>query len=469
MSAIHEFSVKTLIKLIHNRELMVSDVIEAYIHRIEMVNPQINALIKSNYSSAREYAFKADQKLKSSTFLPDSLFGIPFTAKDLYSVPNLIVTCGTKGLENTICHRETTVIKRLTQQGGILLGLSNTPELGVSLETDNLVYGCTNHPINKTYSSGGSSGGEAALIASLASPMGLAGDHGGGARFPAHCCGVFTLRPSLGRLPQTGSFIPKRTWVALTSRIAPMTHSIDDLEILFHTIQGGDGVDSYAERPQPHKNINIQKEIRVVYLVDKEFSEFDGAIPDAISRVCRQLHQGGIKVKTIETTLFEEGLLIAKQLFQADAGQGLMQLLCNLGTKEFSPQMNAWLAQQSEEPVPLSQYLLLWASWDEYKIKFLQLFQSYDVLLCPVSPQCALPHGATLKQNLVWSLIRYTASITLTECPVVVMPCGLNHNGLPIGMQIITKPWKDELALAMAKLINNLLDQPINKIIRNLQ
>jgi len=458
MSEIYELSVKTLVKLIHNRELTVSEVLNAFIRRIDIVNPQINALINTNFDTARQLAFTADQKLKNSNFLPAPLFGVPFTAKDLYCVPNFIVTFGTKGLANTVCHQETTVITRLIEQDSILLGLTNTPELGVSLETDNLVYGRTNHPTNPAYSSGGSSGGEAALIASYGSPMGLAGDHGGGARHPAHCCGVFTLRPSLGRLPQTGSLIPRRGWVALTCRIAPMTHNIDDLEILFHAIQGSDGFDPYAERPEPHKNISLQKETRIAYLVDKHFSAFDTAIPATIERICKQLLQDDMRVETIETSLFEEGFTIAKQLFQADAGHGLKNLLKNLGTAEISPQMKVWLDQQPEEPMPLDKYFALWARWDEYKLKFMQLFQTYDVLLCPVSPQCALPHSATLQQDVVWSLIRYTASITLTECPVVVMPCGFNQQQLPIGMQIITKPWKDELALAMAKRIMDILN-----------
>ena len=458
MPGIHELPVKTLVKLIHKRELMVSELLDAFIRRIGIVNPQINALINTNFHAARQKAFEADKKLKKSNFLPAPLFGIPFTAKDLYCVPNFIVTIGTKGLANTVCHQETTVITRLTEQGSILLGMTNTPEMGVSLETDNLVYGRTNHPINQTYSSGGSSGGEAALIASYGSPMGLAGDHGGGARYPAHCCGVFTLRPSLGRLPQTGSLISRRGWVALTCRIAPMTHNIDDLEILFHAIQGGDGLDPYAERPEPVKNIFLKKETRIAYLVDKHFSAFDPAIPAAIERICKQVLQDGMQVETIETTLFEEGFIIAKQLFQADAGQGLKNLLKNLGTTESSSQMKVWLDQQPKEPMPLNKYLALLANWDEYKIKFLQLFQTYDVLLCPVSSQCALPHGETLQQNVVWSLIRYTASITLTECPVVVVPCGFNQQQLPIGMQIITKPWKDELALAMAKRITSILE-----------
>ncbi|MBA2649612.1 MAG: amidase [Legionella sp.] len=456
MSELYKLSVNQLTNLIHRRELMVSEILEAYIHRIDAVNSQINALINNNFSAARQAAIEADEKLKNPNFVPNLLFGIPFTVKDLYSVPNLIITCGTKGLKNNLCHQSTTVITRLIQQGCILLGLTNTPEMGVSLETDNIVYGRTNHPINQRYSSGGSSGGEAALIASYGSPMGLAGDHGGGARYPAHCCGVFTLRPSLGRLPQTGSLIPKRHWVALTSRIAPMARCINDLEILFHSIQGGDCLDPYSERPKP-LNSSISKNTRMAFLVEQNFSSFDPAIPEALEGVFKQLVQDGMPIKKVETALYEEGFIIAKQLFQADAGQGLRSLLNNLGTTELSPQMKIWLEQQPEEPMSLNKFLALWASWDEYKIKFLQLFQSYDVLLCPVSPQCALPHGETLKQQVVWSLIRYTASITLTECPVVVVPCGWNKQQLPIGMQIITKPWGDELALAMAKRISNIL------------
>jgi amidase len=457
MSDIHELSVTALTKLIRNRELLVSEVLDAFIRRIAVVNPQINALINTNFDAARQLACEADHKLKKTDCLPGPFFGIPFTVKDLYCVPNFIVTFGTKGLANTICHQETTVISRLAEQGSILLGLTNTPEMGVSLETDNLVYGRTNHPLNPLYSSGGSSGGEAALIASGGSPMGLAGDHGGGARHPAHCCGVFTLRPSLGRLPQTGTLLPRRGWVALTCRIAPMTRDIDDLEMLFHAIQGGDGLDPYAERAAVDETISISKATRIAYLVDKHFSTCDPAIPAVMESVCQQLLQDGMQVDTIETDLFEEGFGIAKQLFQADAGLGLKKMLKTWGTTEFSPQIQAWLDQQVDKPLSLEHYFVLWAKWDEYKIKFLQLFQTYDVLLCPVAPECALPHGETLKKNVVWSLIRYTASITLTECPVVVMPCGVNRQQLPIGMQIIAKPWQDEVALGMAKHIVHLL------------
>lgn len=451
MSELNQLSVKILAKLIRGRELTVSELLEHFIRKIERVNPKINALVQTDFAAARQAAFEADQKLKDAHFIPDELFGIPFTAKDLYAVPNHIVTFGTKGLMNTLCHEETTVISRLMRKGSIFLGLTNTPELGLSLETDNLIYGRTNHPLNPNYSSGGSSGGEAALIASYASPMGIAGDHGGGARYPAHCCGVVTLRPSLGRLPQTGSVVPKRGWVALTSRIAPMTHNIDDLEILFHAIQGGDGLDPYAERLKPSKKIKLRKNIRIAYLVDHHFSDLDPAIPSAIEELCQQLALDGMHIEVISTPLFEEGIAIATQLFQADAGQGLNNLLQVLGTQEVSHQVQSWLTQLPEQPMTLDQYLKLWAKWDEYKIKFLQLFQAYDALLCPVSPQCALPHGKTLEPNAIWPLIRYTASITLTECPVVVVPCGTNRQQLPIGMQIITKPWQDELALALAK------------------
>ncbi|KTD67225.1 amidase [Legionella steelei] len=451
MSELNQCSVKTLSQLIRGRELTVSELLDSFICEIERVNPKINALIHTDFRAARQAAFAADQKLKDSNFVPGELFGIPFTAKDLYAVPNHIVTFGTKGLMNTLCHQETTVISRLIQQGSIFLGLTNTPELGLSLETDNLVYGRTNHPMKPNYSSGGSSGGEAALIASHASPMGLAGDHGGGARYPAHCCGVYTLRPSLGRLPQTGCVVPKRGWVALTSRIAPMTNCIDDLDILFHAIQGGDGLDPYAERHVSSKKMNFAKNMRIVYLVDQNCSDLDPAMPIAFAAICKQFAADGMQIDTIETKLFEEGIGIATQLFQADAGEGLNNLLQTLGTKEVSHQVQAWLNQLPESPMTLDQYLKLWAKWDEYKIKFLQLFQTYDVLLCPVSPQCALPHGETLKPNAIWPLIRYTASITLTECPVVVIPCGTNQQQFPIGMQVVTRPWEDELALAVAK------------------
>ncbi|MCW8397883.1 amidase family protein [Legionella sp. PATHC038] len=159
MPELNQLSVKTLAKLIRRRELTVSELLESFVREIERVNPIINALVQTDFSVARQAAFEADQKLKDTHFIPDELFGIPFTAKDLYAVPNHIVTFGTQGLMNTLCHQETTVISRLMRKGSIFLGLTNTPELGLSLEIDNLVYGRTNYPLKPDYSSGGSSGG----------------------------------------------------------------------------------------------------------------------------------------------------------------------------------------------------------------------------------------------------------------------------------------------------------------------
>lgn len=467
MTDITTLPIIQLIPLIHQRELSITTLLEAYIKHIEDINPKINALVQFSWAAAQEAAQHADLQLKKSQFTPGLLFGIPFTAKDLYSVPNYIVSCGTQGLAQTVCSQETTVIQRLIRQGSILLGLTNTPEIGVSLETDNLVYGRTNHPLNNAYSSGGSSGGEAALIAAYGSPLGIGGDHGGGARHPAHCCGIYTLRPSLGRLPQTGTLIPKRGWVALTGRIAPMSRSADDLEIVLQALQGGDGLDPYAERWIPQKKENLTQNIRIANLIDSKFSDFDPAIPHAIEETCKQLTQQNVSITTLSTSIFEEGFTIAKQLFQADAGNGLQKLLDKLGTKEFSPQLQAWLDGQPKESLTVDQYLVLWAKWDEYKIAFLKLFQNYDVILCPVAPQCALPHGATIQPQALWPLIRYTSSISLTECPVVVAPCGYNHLQLPIGVQIIAKPWHDELALATAKKISYALEKSNAKQLLN--
>lgn len=147
----------------------------------------------------------------------------------------------------------------------------------------------------------------------------------------------------------------------------------------------------------------------------------------------------------------------AKKLFQADAGESLKNLLTFFNTNLYSPALESWLAEQPIQPLAIESYLKLWADWDNYKIKFLTLFQQYDAIFSPVAPQCALPHGQTLEAQMVWSLIRYTASITLTECPVVTLPCGKNAGGFPIGIQIITKPWADELALSIAELLENAL------------
>src|SRR4051812_34944461 len=216
-------------KCIRNREISSSQLMTAHLYQIERLNPTVNAVVNLLSDTALASAKEADRKLASGESV-GPLHGVPFSIKDSIDVRGTGCTAGTLGRKNSpAAEHDATVVARLRAAGGIPLAKTNLPDLLFAYESDNLIYGRTNNPYDATRTAGGSSGGEAALIAGSGSPLGLGSDAAGSVRIPAHFCGIASIKPTSGRLPRTGHTPPPGGWVEALWQIGPMARRVEDL------------------------------------------------------------------------------------------------------------------------------------------------------------------------------------------------------------------------------------------------
>src|SRR3954467_10102742 len=200
-------SASELARAIREREVSSVEVVGAHFKRIAEVNPKVNAVVLTTEEAARTRAREADEALaRGEVWGP--LHGVPVTIKDAFEMAGVVSAGGTKGRAAFVPEEDATGVARYKQAGAVILGKTNTPEISLAFESDNLVYGRTKNPYDLTRTPGGSSGGEAAAIASGMSPLGLGSDAGGSIRLPAHFCGIAGIKPTSGRTARTGHFPP---------------------------------------------------------------------------------------------------------------------------------------------------------------------------------------------------------------------------------------------------------------------
>lgn len=233
-------SARSIAKAIRDKEVSSAEVVEAFLKRIEEVNPKLNAVVQLAADRARAEAREADEALSRGES-KGPLHGVPITLKDSLDTEGVISTGGTKGRASFVPEQDATVTARLRGAGAILLGKTNTPELTLAGETANLIYGRTNNPYDLSRMPGGSSGGAGAIIASGGSPLDMGSDTGGSVRLPAHFCGIAGIKPTSGRVPRTGHIVPFGMG-ALDSltQIGPMARYVEDLALALPIISGPD-------------------------------------------------------------------------------------------------------------------------------------------------------------------------------------------------------------------------------------
>src|SRR6266487_2160215 len=235
-------SAAELARLIRTKTVSSEEVVQAHLDRIVAVNPRISAVVQLDSVGALKAAREADTALARGDRL-GPLHGIPVTIKDSFDTVGIISTGGTTGRSRFVPSADATVVKRLRTAGAIILGKTNTPELTLSYETDNLIYGRTSNPFDLARTSGGSSGGAAAILAVGGSPIDVGSDTAGSIRVPAHFCGIAGLKPTFGRVSRTGHILPPGGVVSRMTHVGPMARFVEDLILLLPIISGLDPLD----------------------------------------------------------------------------------------------------------------------------------------------------------------------------------------------------------------------------------
>jgi amidase len=347
------------------------------------------------------------------------------------------------------------VVKRLRAAGCILLGKTNCPEFGWAWESDNLIYGRTNNPYDLSLSPGGSSGGESAIIAAGGSPFGLGSDAGGSVRFPAHCTGIAAIKPTSGRVPRTGHFPgPGGTLDALW-QIGPLARSVEDLNTILPVISGVDWRD-HAVVPMPlgdAEKVNL-KALRVAFHTDNGIETPSQETIDAVLSAAKALETSVSGIEEARPPGIEQTYDIYFGLFTADGGVGLEELLEAAGTSQVHPLMQRVLELQRSHAKSMAAFVELTAQWDAFRRSLLAFMEHYDVLVCPVCSFTGMVHGSTYDRLPAFS---YTMTSNLTGWPAAVVRAGSTRGGLPIGVQIVARPWREDVALAVAARIEKSL------------
>jgi len=439
---------------IRTKEISSHELVSACLKRIAEVNPQLNAVVQVCAEKSLEDARLADKALTRAEGR-GPLHGVPFTLKDAIETRGVICTGGTEGRAHYIPHDDAVVVKRLRAAGAILLGKTNCPELGWAWETDNLIYGRTNNPYELTLSPGGSSGGESAIIAAAGSPFGLGSDAGGSVRFPAHCTGIASIKPTSGRVPRTGHFPGPGGLLDSLWQIGPLARSVEDLSLVLSIISGVDMQDA-AIVPMAlgdPKSID-PRQLRVAFHIDNGIAAPTAEISEVVKQAAHALAAAGVTLEEVRPPGIEQTYDIYLGLFTADGGAGIESLLKEVGTLRIHPLMQRVLELQHQGRKFVAELGALIGRWDAFRREMLSFMANYDALLCPVSSFAGMEHGSTYDRLSNFS---YTMTSNLTGWPAAVVRGGSTQKGLPIGVQIVAQPWREDVALAVAQVLQNAL------------
>ena len=441
-------------RLIRDGALSSVELVELHLRRIEEVNPSINAVIEVLGELARQEAQMADQRRANGTML-SSLDGVPFSVKDSIEVAGTVCSAGTIGLQHAPpSQADATVVARLRAAGAIPIARTNLPDLLFAFESDNLIYGRTNNPYDLSRTPGGSSGGEAALIAACGSPFGLGSDAAGSVRLPAHFCGIASIKPTSGRLPRTGHVPPAGGWLEMVWQIGPMARHVEDLCTIMPILAWPDGVDHTALDVPYRDTAPVRlRDLRVAFFTDNGIVPAGAETSAAVRAAAESLSKQIARVDERRPPCIERSYDLEMMLIGPDGGDGLRQFLRDVGSTQTHPLLDQWLAKLEPYRTTVSGFGEYWNTLHEFRAGMYKFLQNYDAILSPVYPEPALPHGTSTRDENFRGF-SYTMTHNLTGWPAAVVRCGEFSNGLPICVQITAPPWREDIALALASCID---------------
>ena len=455
MSDLTRLSAMEMADHIRSKSISPVELIRAHFDRIKKLNLRLNAFVELDEERAHLQAKYAEAAVVQGKML-GPLHGIPISIKSSIDVAGLHCEAGTRLRAGNTAVSDAPLVSRLRAAGAIVLGVTNTPELLMAWETDNLLYGRTNNPWDLTRTAGGSSGGESAAIAAGMSAGGVGSDGGGSIRVPAHFTGICGLKPTPGRIPSTGHFPPSGGPFALLGVVGPMARTIADLKVLFQAMAGPDDGDP-SSAPVPLRAVDLRelKQTRIGWFEDDGRTPVTTETRNAVRSAVKHFENAGFSVAPFRP----DGLETARQhwwKFFGIAGGMLLGPMLDGREADISPMLkefNGWVAQ---EPRHTGDTLLAtWMGRDEVRAGVLADMQRFPILLCPVAAIPAFRHrerewlveGKTVKYLDAWS---YTEWFNLLGFPAAVVPMGKSLEGLPIGVQVVGRPWEEELVLAIA-------------------
>jgi Asp-tRNA(Asn)/Glu-tRNA(Gln) amidotransferase A subunit family amidase len=443
---------------IREKKISPVQVADAHLAKIERLNPKLNAFVHVDAERVRREAHVAESALMYGASL-GALHGVPVSVKSSIDVASLRCEAGSRLRAGHVPEIDAPLVARLKQAGAIVLGATNTPEMLMAWETGNLLYGRTNGPWDLSRTPGGSSGGEAAAIASGMSAGGVGSDGGGSIRVPAHFSGICGLKPTPGRIPSTGHYPESGGPFALLGVVGPMTRTVADLKVLFEVMQGSDDGDICAAPVPLHwRNESEIKRLKIGYFEDDGRTMVTQEIRQAVRTAADALTRTGFQVEPFRPDGLDQAREIWRKFF-VKIGGDLIGPMFHGREGDLSPTLKQFLEMSEREPALSGDALLqAWFARDSLRTRFVAQMRRYPILLCPVAAIPAFRHGErsweidgkTVEYLDAWS---YAAWFNLLGNPAVVVPISQSNEGLPIGVQIVGRPWQEEEVLSVAAIV----------------
>ncbi len=462
-SPLHLFSAREIAAQIRRKEVSPVEVARSHLDRIDRLNPTLNAFVDYKPEAVMAQARAAEKAVLRGDAL-GPLHGVPVSIKSSIDVAGHRCEAGTRLRDGRGASEDAPLVARLRAAGAVILGVTNTPELLMAWETDNLLYGRTNNPWDLNRTAGGSSGGEAAAIAAGLSAGGVGSDGGGSIRVPAHFCGICGLKPTSGRIPSTGHFPKSGGPFALIGVVGPMARTIEDVGTLFEVMAGWDDCDP-CSAPVAVRDLDET----VVEAINIGFFEDDGRTPvteetrSAVRQASSLLSRCGFRVESFRPEGIEEARQLWWEFFGRAGGMILETMILESTTRghesELSPILREFQTWTHSAPAHTGESLLAaWLGRDTVREKILLQMRKHPVLICPTAAIPAFRHGerewqverTSVKYLDAWS---YCEWFNLLGFPAVVVPMGYSNEGLPIGVQIVGRPWEEEVVLAVAAIL----------------
>ncbi|MFQ5846881.1 MAG: amidase [Candidatus Methylomirabilales bacterium] len=448
-------SVASAVRLIRRRELSPVELVQAVLDRIDAYGKSLNAYIAWYPEEALEAARSAEDAVARGRPL-GPLHGIPVALKDLFFTAGRPTTAGTRILTDCVPREDATVIRRLREAGAILLGRLNLHELAYGVTSDNPHFGPVRNPWDLTRIAGGSSGGSAAAVAASLCPASLGTDTGGSIRIPAACCGVVGLKPTYGRVSRSG--ILPLAWSL--DHVGPITRGVEDAALLLEVLAGPDPRDlSTSALPVPKYHRTLGGNLTGVRIgLPRGFSppdqaEVDPGVTGAVEQAVRVIEDGGGRVEEVSVPFLRHALAIQFFTLATEASANHRRLLRTRGRE-----LGADVRRRIElgEFVTGTQYVRAQQARRRLVQEFAAVFRQVDLLVTPTLPVVAPPLGAHtvtihgVQKRLQPTLTRFTSPLNLTGLPAISVPCGSDAGGLPVGLQMISRPFDEATLLRVA-------------------
>ena len=450
------WSAVDLAAAIAQREISCVEAVTAAIERMHAANPQVNAVTVDLSKHALEAAKRADAIVASGVRL-GPLHGVPVTIKENVDQAGQATPTGLVADKDLVAKTDSPVVANLRKAGAIIIGRSNTPEFGYRWFTDNPLRGLTRNPWSEAHTPGGSSGGAAAAVALGIGAIAHGNDLGGSLRYPAYCCGVATIRPSLGRVPAFNATAPKERppTVQMMSVQGPIAREVRDVRRALAAMAGPDARDPWWV-PAPLEGARAQPPIRVAVTKTPAGVPCDPAVAQAIDVAAKILAGAGYDVEAIDPPHVAELAALWRGIMVTDSAVLMGDDIGSKGSADIRQVFDGYVA--GSELYDLAGYVKALTERTRLLRAWSVFMEDVPLVLAPVSQLPPFPQGedlkgdARVKRMLDEQSMLY--AVNLLGLPSAAVPTGL-HDGVPIGVQIVGPRFREDLCLDAAQAIEN--------------